>query len=552
MRPLKLTVSAFGPYAGEVVIDLEKLGRQGLYLITGDTGAGKTTIFDAITYALYGEPSGSSRDASMFRSKYARPETPTQVELVFAYGGKTYTVRRNPKYERPYKRGSGTTIQNAAAELSMPDGRVIIKDVNEEIIRIIGLDRGQFAQIAMIAQGDFQKLLLADTKSRQEIFREIFKTRYYMIFQEQMKDKSAELRQECEAARASVEQYISGAVCGEDDPFWPRLQKAQAGELPFQDTVELIERLLVQDRQTQLCQQKMLDQLDEELKATAALLGKAEETEKTRQNLQAAHKNREALLPRLEAAQNTLQAAQKNALRQEALRGELAAVEAELPRYQELAEKSNSLAALVQHSAELERTRLEQTEQQRATASRLEKLRQELAELSSAQADRERVLREKEQAEKRRSDLLTLEDQLKSWQECVRRMGEEQSCLQQLHSKQEALSADRLSQTALLQTDKETLKAAQGLPEERQNLLHRQERAEQKQKALAGLRTLLDSCATAAQKLTAAQKSYEQTREYTEQLDGDYRRKNRAFLDAQAGLLAQTLEDGHPLSLIHI
>ena len=90
MRPLKLTMSAFGPYAGRVEVDLDRLGTQGLYLITGDTGAGKTTIFDAITFALYGEPSGEARDASMFRSKYAEPETPTEVELIFAYGGKTY------------------------------------------------------------------------------------------------------------------------------------------------------------------------------------------------------------------------------------------------------------------------------------------------------------------------------------------------------------------------------------------------------------------------------------------------------------------------------
>lgn len=127
MRPLKLTVSAFGPYAGTVVMDLEPLGEQGLYLITGDTGAGKTTIFDAITYALYGEPSGDDRDPSMFRSKYAKPETPTQVELVFSYGGKTYTVRWNPEYERPAKKGSGTTIQKADAELHLPDGRLITK-----------------------------------------------------------------------------------------------------------------------------------------------------------------------------------------------------------------------------------------------------------------------------------------------------------------------------------------------------------------------------------------------------------------------------------------
>ena len=105
MRPLKLTMWAFGPYAGQVELDLERLGQRGLYLITGDTGAGKTTIFDAIAYALYGEPSGDNREPSMFRSKYAQPDTPTRVELVFSYGGQVYRVRRSPEYERPAKRG---------------------------------------------------------------------------------------------------------------------------------------------------------------------------------------------------------------------------------------------------------------------------------------------------------------------------------------------------------------------------------------------------------------------------------------------------------------
>lgn len=235
MRPLKLTVSAFGPYAGAVIMDLEQLGEQGLYLITGDTGAGKTTIFDAITYALYGEPSGDDRDPSMFRSKYAQPETPTQVELVFSYGGKTYTVRRNPEYERPSKKGGGTTIQKADAELCLPGGRLVTKarEVTREITEIIGLNRSQFSQIAMIAQGDFRKLLQADTKSRQEIFREIFKTRYYMVFQENVKGQAMGLQRDCESARASVQQYIGGVVCQENDPLQPKVLKAQSGDLPF-------------------------------------------------------------------------------------------------------------------------------------------------------------------------------------------------------------------------------------------------------------------------------------------------------------------------------
>ena len=279
MRPLKLTVSAFGPYAGEVVMDLERLGEQGLYLITGDTGAGKTTIFDAITYALYGEPSGEDRDPSMFRSKYAQPETPTRVELVFSYGGRTYTVRRNPEYERPAKKGGGTTVQKADAELTLPDGRLVTKarEVTREITGIIGLNRSQFSQIAMIAQGDFRKLLQADTKSRQEIFRELFRTRYYMVFQEKMKGEAGKLQRECEAARASVEQYIGGVVCREDDLLRPRLQKAQTGDLPFPETVELIRQLIEEGGEEERSWQGVLDRLDGALKETSALLGKAQE-----------------------------------------------------------------------------------------------------------------------------------------------------------------------------------------------------------------------------------------------------------------------------------
>lgn len=123
MRPIKLTMSAFGPYAGVEVLPLEELGESGLYLITGDTGAGKTTIFDAVTFALYGEASGSSREPEMLRSMYAKPQTPTYVEMEFLYQGKNYRIRRNPEYMRPKGRGEGMTRQRAEAELYFPDGR---------------------------------------------------------------------------------------------------------------------------------------------------------------------------------------------------------------------------------------------------------------------------------------------------------------------------------------------------------------------------------------------------------------------------------------------
>ena len=190
MRPIKLTISAFGPYAGQTVLDLNQLGENGLYLITGTTGAGKTSIFDAITYALYGEPSGSSRDDSMLRSKYAAPTTDTFVELTFSYNGKTYTVRRNPEYERPKARGEGMTKQLTKAELRYPDGHIVDrskKEVTKAITEIMGIDRDQFLQIAMIAQGDFLKLLLAPTEERKKIFRQIFKTERFQQLQEKLK-----------------------------------------------------------------------------------------------------------------------------------------------------------------------------------------------------------------------------------------------------------------------------------------------------------------------------------------------------------------------------
>ena len=199
MRPLKLTMSAFGPYAGQTTVDFDALGTTGLYLITGDTGAGKTTIFDAIAYALYGEASGETRESSMLRSKYAETETPTFVELIFANGGERYTVRRNPEYTRPKTRGTGTTVQKADAELTMPDGRVITKtrEVTAAVTEVIGVDRAQFSRIAMIAQGEFRRLLLAQTDERKAIFRQIFRTGKYLALQNRLKDDAAALEKTC-------------------------------------------------------------------------------------------------------------------------------------------------------------------------------------------------------------------------------------------------------------------------------------------------------------------------------------------------------------------
>ena len=346
MRPIKLKISAFGPYAGVTELDFDKLGTGGLYLITGNTGAGKTTIFDAITYALYGAPSGSSRDTSMLRSKYADNDTPTEVELRFSYYGKEYTVKRNPEYERTKKRGDGRTLQGAAAEFIYPDGKVItkIQDVDSAVRSVIGIDRNQFCQIAMIAQGDFMKLLLAPTKERVEIFRHIFKTELFSELQERLKKESKALNDECTAVRGSIAQYIGGIMCGRDNVASIEAEKAKSGSLPMEDTVTLLGKLIAEDTAEEEKLGELRESIQKELDGVKTRIAKAKDTAAAKKDLEKNESAYSALSQRMEIV---LAKCEEEKARQPEIQkySETAArIKASLPDYDEAAAKQSAAA----------------------------------------------------------------------------------------------------------------------------------------------------------------------------------------------------------------
>ena len=273
MRPIFLEMSAFGPFANKTQVDFSCLGKGGIYLITGDTGAGKTTVFDAITFALYGEASGINRESTMFRSKYASPDVPTYVRLTFECHGKEYTVERNPAYERPAKKGGGYTTEAAGSCLTMPDGSVISKnaDVIAALKDILVIDKNQFTRIAMIAQGDFLKLLVASTKERQEIFRNIFKTDNYKLLQEKLRERENKARSDYERNSHVLKTTVSDINCGENEDFASALEEIVASDtLSIRDAKELAVKITLSDRESLDILDKSLAESEAELKEIIA------------------------------------------------------------------------------------------------------------------------------------------------------------------------------------------------------------------------------------------------------------------------------------------
>lgn len=345
MRPLKITMSAFGPYAGEVTLDMQKLGKSGIYLITGDTGAGKTTVFDAISYALYGEASGNYRENTTLRSKYASADTPTFVELEFEYNNEIYKINRNPEYPRPNKRGEGFTKQSANAELVMPDGSVItkIKEVNAKVEEIIGINKNQFSQIAMIAQGDFRKLLNCETNERSKIFRKIFKTEPYHNIEIKLSSLFNELKRNREKEKSGIEQYINQLKCNENDTLSLELERAKSGDVLIEDVIKLAGEIINKDTLEYTKTQKNIESINEEIEKINSNIKLYENQEATKKAYAKASAKLEELKTKRNECEKAYKSAEAQRERLDDLTKKINLINSKMPKYDELKSLENSI-----------------------------------------------------------------------------------------------------------------------------------------------------------------------------------------------------------------
>ena len=528
MKPLNIVMCAFGPYAGKVELPLHQLGKDGLFLITGDTGAGKTTIFDAIAFALFDGASGSVRTVDTLRSDFATVQTKTYVELDFLHKGREYKLTRNPKYERPKKSGTGVTQENADATLVLPSGEVVTGNtkVTDKIIELLGIDFKQFKQIAMIAQGEFLKLLLAESNERAGIFRKVFNTDTYKTIQDALKRREKDLNAQCEESKRSILQDVDGILYDKDQGdgdylLLPELM-AKRNIHGTEQIIGLLKALIVKDKLTYDQEKQHSEELANLIMEKASELKEAEYVNKSFSGLETAQKLLGELLQKsdqMDRNEATAVAAEK------ALHGVKPLEDRYLREKGEFLKLTNSLQALREMIA-LQTPRVEDLHTTLITEQQKEPIREKLASnilrLTDALPQYDKVENLKQEKEKQENLLRTLETSLTSLK---------------LQKQTLVDRKDKLSQERDELSDVETR-----LAECKNTLLN-----------LAALETQLNSMAkdiTALQTMkseyTGLQSAFLNAEKLYNASNDDYLNKESAFFREQAGILAKSLEDGLP------
>lgn len=418
MKPIKLIMSAFGSYGGIEEIDFEKV-NQGIFLITGDTGAGKTTVFDAITYALFDETSGGRREGDMMRSQFAEESTPTYVELTFSYNGNSYRIRRNPNYQRISKRknknGEYTyTTELASVELTMPDGQVFpgkARETNEKIREILGVDVNQFTQISMIAQGEFLKLLHAPSRERKEIFSHIFDTRIYWQIQNRLKEQAKGIFVELEHNKLLLERELQGIRC-EREEWQQALTRIETGKEEIFRVLSLLEEEQILQKQ-QLLEQE--EQISSEVQQIKLQLAQAEEC-----NLQFQRKQEETkaigdmeqqlqeLYVKMEQEEVRKKELEHSVAQQlPELEQKLARARNQLPEYERLAEHKKELK-------QLEQKREQAHKQWKRTEEEWNRAKEEVGALQSNQKELQPQLEELSKQEQQQREEKSRKEEISS------------------------------------------------------------------------------------------------------------------------------------------
>ena len=415
MRPLKLTISAFGPYAEETTLDMSALGESGLYLIGGDTGAGKSTIFDAISFALYGEALTVGRRGESLRSRYAAPTSPTFVELTFAYGNKEYTVRRNPEYTRLSKRGNSETKERPGALLILPDGQTVngVKSVGDAIEDILGVSAEQFVGITMIAQGDFRRLLLAGTEERRHIFRRLFRTDRYDALTDALKKKNTALQSEASALRAKIAAEIESLPLSQDAPREDILA-AKEGRLEGEALISALESLVKDEKCALQALEKEAQTMDKAISDAAAKLAVQQEAKNAADTAEALRtenqKNTEAYASAVAERDVLMESEAEMA----ALSASILLQKNSLPRYEELEAAALHCEDLRKKLAEGEKNSTDISESLVALDKSIEATEAELARASEAKEKLKSIEIELERIASRARALENLKTQIES------------------------------------------------------------------------------------------------------------------------------------------